>query len=97
MRGVEIAANGDGGDDVVFVAGNDDADGDVTVVGAIGGVKSFGGGVEAYFATDFGAELLLELFGPGEGVVSASVRARQKDERRGGHREALHSTAVELF
>ena len=86
-----------GGDDVGFVARNDDADGDVAVVGAVGGVEGFGGGIEADFAANFGAELLLELFSLGEGVICASVRARQEDERGGRHREALLSNAVELF
>ena len=81
----------DGGDDVGFVAGDDDADGDVAVVGAVGGVEGFGGGVEADFAADGGAELLLEGVGLGEGVVYASVGARQKDERGGGH--SAHYTA----
>ncbi len=84
--GVEGAADGDGGDDVGFVAWDDDADGDVAVVGAVGGVEGVGGGVEADFAADVGAELLLEFGGLGEGVVCASVGARQKDERRGGHK-----------
>jgi hypothetical protein len=84
--GVEGAAGGDGGDDVGFVAGDDDADGDVAVVGGVGGVEGFGGGVETDFAADGGAELLLEGVGFGEGVVCAGVGARQKDEGGGGHR-----------
>ena len=44
---VDGAAGCDGGDDVGFVAGDDDADGDVAIVGAVGGVEGFGGGVEA--------------------------------------------------
>ena len=78
--GVEGAAGCDGGDDVGFVARDDDADGNVAVVGGVGGVEGFGGGVEADLAADAGAELLLEGVGLGEGVVGASVRARQKDE-----------------
>src|SRR5439155_24979833 len=81
----------DGGDDVGLVARDDDADGDVAVVGAVGGVEGFGGGVEAYFASDLRAELLLEGVGLGEGVVCASMGARQKDELRGGH--SAHYTA----
>ncbi len=80
---VEFAAEGEGGDDVVFVAGDDDADGDVAVVGGVGGVEGAGGGVEADFAADFGAELRGELVGVGEGVVCASVGARE-DDKRGG-------------
>ncbi len=90
--GVDGAAGGDGGDDVGFIAGDDDADGDVAVVGAVGGVEGFGGGVEAHFAADGGAELLLEVGGLGEGVMCASVGARQKDEGRGGH--IAHYTAM---
>ena len=82
---VEVAAEGDGGDDVVFVAGNDDADGDVAVVGGVGRVESAGGGIEADFAADFFAQTGGELIGVGEGVVRASVRAREHDEWRRGH------------
>ena len=94
---VEGAADGHGGEDVGFITGDDDADGDVAVVRAIGGVEGFRGGVKADFSADLRAELLLEFFGLGEGVVCASVRARQKYERGGGHREPLLSNAVGPF
>ncbi len=38
-RRFEFAAESEGGDDVVFVEWNDDADGDVAVVGGVGGVE----------------------------------------------------------
>ncbi len=41
--GFEAAADFDGGDDVCFVEGDDEADGDVTVVGGVGGVEGAGG------------------------------------------------------
>ena len=81
--GVEFAAEGDGGDDVVFVSGNDDADGDVSVVGGVRRVEGAGRGVEADFAADLGTKLRGELVGVGEGVVRASVGAREDDERGG--------------
>ena len=40
-----------------FVAGDDEADGDVAVVGGVGGVEGAGAVVEADFAADFCAEL----------------------------------------
>ena len=94
---VEGATDGDGGDDIGFVAWNDDADGNVTVVGAVGGIEGLGGGVEAYFSADVGTKLVFEFFGLGEGVVGASVGARQKDEWGGGHyRTALQSSSTIL-
>ena len=94
---VEVAADGDGGDDVGFIERNDDADGDVAVVGGIGGVEGLGGRIEADFAADLCAELLFEFFGLGKGVVSASVGARQKDEGGGGHwNAALRSSRTIL-
>lgn len=80
---VEASAEGDGGDDVGFVEREDYADGDVAVVGGVGGVEGFGGGVEADLAADGGAEALLQLVGKGEGVVDAGVGARQQNEGRG--------------
>ena len=79
-----MAADFDGGDDVGFVEGDDEADGDVAVVGGVGGVEGAGGVVEADFAADFLAEGVLEFGGGGEGFVVAGVGAGQKDEGRGG-------------
>jgi hypothetical protein len=56
---------GDGGDDVGFVARDDEADGDVAVVGGVGGVEGARAGVEA----DFAAETF------GLGAYLGSVRA----------------------
>ena len=83
---VEAAAECDGGDDVGFVAWDDDADGNVAVVGGVGGVEGFRGWVEADFAANLLAEQLTELVGVGEGVVCAGVGAGQNDEGGGGHR-----------
>src|SRR3981189_3537758 len=44
-----------------------------------------------------GAELLFEGVGLGEGVVYASVGARQKDEGGGGHNAHCSPKAVRLF
>src|SRR5215471_19373985 len=51
-----FAADGDGGEDVFFVARKDDADGDLAVVGAVGGVESAAAGVEADVAAEMAAE-----------------------------------------
>jgi hypothetical protein len=57
--GVELAAEVDGGDDVGFVAGDDEADGNLAVVGRVGGVEGAGGGIEADFAADDALQSLL--------------------------------------
>jgi hypothetical protein len=80
---VEFAAEGDRGDDVVFVARNHDTDGDMAVVGGICGVEGAGGAIEANLAADFGAELVGELVGVGEGIVHASMGAREHDKEGG--------------
>jgi hypothetical protein len=46
------AADGDGGEKVVTVPGEDDADGDLTVVGGIGRVEGAAAVVESHFAAD---------------------------------------------
>ena len=46
-RSAEFAAEGDGGEDVVGVAGKNDADRDLAVVGAVGGVEGAAAVVEA--------------------------------------------------
>ena len=68
-----------------FVEGNDEADGDVAVVGGVGGIESARARVETDFAADSFAELVLELGCAGEGFVVARVRAGQKDKGRCGH------------
>ena len=63
-RSVMVAAEGDGGEDVFFVARDDYADRDLAVVGAVGRVESAGAGVEA----DFSAEMAVESGFEGRGV-----------------------------
>jgi hypothetical protein len=77
---VEAAADFYCGDDVFFIEGKDETDGDVAIVGGVGGVESAGTGVEADFAADFFAESGFELGGGGEGIAVTCVRAGQKDE-----------------
>jgi hypothetical protein len=60
--GSVLAAKGHGGDDIVGISGKNDADGDLAVVGAVGGVEGAGAGIEADVAAEVGAE------GIGEGV-----------------------------
>ncbi len=63
-RSVMVAAEGDGGEDVFFVARNDYADRNLAVVGAVGRVKGAGAGVEA----DFSAEMAVKGGFEGRGV-----------------------------
>ena len=84
--------SGDGVDYVLFIVRDDDADGDVAVVGGVGGVEGVGGGIEADFAADLLAEELAEFVGGREGVDGAGVGARQDDEGGGGH--TAHYTAA---
>jgi hypothetical protein len=58
-RGVEFATERDGGNHVVVVAGKDYADGDLAIVGTVGGVEGAAGGVE----TDVTFDLCAEFFG----------------------------------
>ncbi len=55
-RGAMVAAEGDGGEDVFFVARDDDTNGDLAVVGAVGRIESAGAVVEADFAAKVTAE-----------------------------------------
>src|SRR5882757_8586167 len=54
----ELAAQSDGGENIVGIAGEYDADGDLAVIGTVGGVKGASAAVEADFALDLGAESL---------------------------------------
>ena len=51
-----VTADGDGGADVFFVAGDDYSDGNLAIVGAVGGVEGAGAFVEADFAAQVAAE-----------------------------------------
>ena len=51
-----VAAEGNGGEDIFFVARNDDADWDLAVIGAVGSVESAATGVEADFSAEMAAE-----------------------------------------
>jgi len=52
-----FAANGNGGDYVVVVAWNYDADGNLTIIGTVGGVESAAAIVEADLAAKMAAEI----------------------------------------
>jgi hypothetical protein len=56
QRSSELAAERDRGQNIVGVAGEHDADGDLAVVGAVGGVEGAGAAVEADFTRDLSAE-----------------------------------------
>ena len=56
QRSAMFAAKGDGSDDVFFVARDDDADRNLAIVRAIGGVESAAAGVEADFSAKMAAE-----------------------------------------
>jgi hypothetical protein len=67
-----VAAEGNGGENVFFVAGNYDADRDLAVVGAVGGIEGAAAGVKANFSTKMTAESgfkrgVVELRGMGWG------------------------------
>jgi hypothetical protein len=68
-RSVELAAQGDGGDHVVIVAGKNDADRDLAVIGAVGGIEGAAGGVEADIALKVGAE----FFGESGGICECTI------------------------
>src|SRR5450759_4375259 len=67
-----VAAEGNGGEHVFFVARNDDADRDLAVIGAVGCVERAAARVEANFSTKVAAESSfkragVELRGMGRG------------------------------
>ena len=51
-----IAAEGNGGENVFFIARNDDADRYLAVIGAVGCIESAAARVEAYFSAKVAAE-----------------------------------------
>ena len=59
----EFAAERNGGENVIGIAGKNDADGDLAVVGAVGGVEGAAADVEANFA----ANILAQSFGQARG------------------------------
>ena len=60
---VEVAAEGECGEDVVVIAGEDDADGNLAVVGAVGGVEGAGAVVEANVSCQSAAKLFAQGLG----------------------------------
>jgi hypothetical protein len=52
QRSAEIAADGDGGKDIVGIARENDTDRDLTVVGSVGRVEGAASAVEANVASD---------------------------------------------
>jgi len=54
----ELAAQSDGGENIVGIAGEYDADGDLAIIGTVSGVESASAAVEADFAANLGAESL---------------------------------------
>ena len=86
-----FSAQGDGGDDVCFVAGDDQADGDLAVVRRVGGVHGAASAVEADFAAHLLLEFALELRRLEEGVDGLGVGAeRQRSERGRGFEAWSH-------
>jgi len=61
---VVVAAEGNGGENVFFVAGNYDTDGNLAIVGAVGCVKSAASLIEA----DFSAKVAAESSFKGRGI-----------------------------
>ena len=55
-----FAAEGDGGENIFFIARNDDADRHLAVIGAVGRVESAAAGVEADFSAQMAEERGLE-------------------------------------
>ena len=51
-----IAAEGDGGEHVFFIARNYNADRDLAIVGAVGGIEGAAARVEAYLTPKMAAE-----------------------------------------
>ncbi len=82
---VEAAADGDRGDDIVLVARDDEADGDVAIVRGVGGVGGFGGSVEADLAANLFAKPFFKFGGGGKLFVRAGVGAGQKNKGRRRH------------
>src|ERR1039458_6187786 len=60
QRSAVVAAQGNGGEHVFFVAGNYDADRDLPVIGAVGGIESAAPRVEADFSAKVAAESSLK-------------------------------------
>jgi hypothetical protein len=54
----KLAAQSDGGENIVGIAGEYDADGDLAIIGTVSGVESASAAVEADFALDLRAESL---------------------------------------
>ena len=74
-RSMMLAAEGDGGDDIFFVARDDDADWDLAIVGAIGGVEGAAAGVETDFSAKMAAEGGFEGSGRRDGWVGLRCQA----------------------
>jgi hypothetical protein len=77
-RGIVLAGEANGGFDILNVSGNDDADGGLAVIGAVGGVE----GARSLIEADFSIDRLLEsageglrCFGPnsGAGIILAEA------------------------
>ena len=89
-----LAADADGGEDVFDRAGDDDADGELAIVGEVGGVDGTGAVVEADLGGGALAELAGELLdegcgglgriGRGEDRRGEDGRGEDGKERRGG-------------
>jgi hypothetical protein len=65
-----IAADGDGGADIFFVAGNYYSDGNLAIVGAVGGVE----GASALVEADLSAKVAAESGLKGDGVELRGMR-----------------------
>jgi hypothetical protein len=58
QRRAKVATDGNSGENILSVAGNDYANGNLAIVGSVGGVESTGAGIEADLAANVGAQRL---------------------------------------
>jgi hypothetical protein len=86
------AAGCERGFDVGGVAGQDDADGKLTVIRGVGGVEGARAHVEFDFATEDGFEARFEFTMGGEALVVERLVIEDR-ERRSGHADRLQVTA----
>ena len=79
--GAELFAGSDGGDYVGIVTRDDQTDGHLAVIRAVGGVYGPAGAVETHFAANGAAQFCFELRCPSEGIKWFSVRTKRQGLR----------------
>ncbi len=89
-RGTVLPAHVDGRDHIVQIAGNDDADGHLPIVGSVGRIQRTAAAIESHFA----AHDLMEI--PRQIGVKGSLRRGKTigGQCRGRHWRALHIIAT---